>query len=689
MPAPTYYVRAGFLAGSWDEIGTSFPSWDQIVGNFRWEELAAGPVPDVDLEEMNIQRQLGTIFERLKTGECRVQMDNSRGQYTGTRSAQNLLLYSDDLSTYLTQNGANSLDVLTGKTYAIDADVFSEDATNGFHSLRFGNSVQVLSGQAVTMAAEFYAGTRDRFNLRFTDTSETHGFEANFSIRSMTVAGPSVLSSGTVIGASMQALTDGWVRVWISGTVPATMGRPRIYLINSAAALSYVGTGSAWIGIRALQASQSSGAINFVPTNGAAVFPGDTNIAVNDVFSVKAKIGTSVYNLFSGYVDGWGFNPALRDTRKIAITCSDIASRLRPLVTSSLMSNVTHRTILQAVMSEAAIDPAQYFIDPMNDIAAFAFLDQVSAGEAMAQVQQSGAQVYYVDGAGRLVMRNRHYDVTSTTAVGSFAAAFQGQVSLSTEDVMNRVEVRTTPREIFPDITTCAWITEPIFIPAASTRQFVMDYVDPFTNESGCPARDVADQVRGRDYVFNSAPTGEGSDMTSQVVVVASRNATSATITASNNGAGNGYLVVCQLYGYLASKQPEISRTLTDDASIAAYQERQVSIQADLLGTENRARGLAEFLLIDRSQPRPKLTWAVKNEWPACVEIDLLDRVFLSNSLSRVGSSFIVGQVEHTISWQLGQEHVLAMELELATIKNWFTLDSPTLGRLDYNILGA
>jgi hypothetical protein len=695
MPAPRYDIRAGWIAGNWTEIGLKY-TWSQIAGNFRWEELAAGPLPNEDVEEVQISRKIGTMFDRLATGECRAQLDNSRGQYTGTGSAQNLVAYSDDVSSatgfWLGSNAATSLNMLMGRTDARDAAALSEDANNATHSLRATNLFPIQSGQNFSVSAEFYPGTRDRIQLRAYDGIEAHAFAAHFSIRSLSAAVNNSVLSGQLLAGSMQVLADGWVRCTIVGNLPTVNGSRasiRMYMVNSAGAVSYTGTGSAWIGVRAISANYGSGAVAFTPTaHSLAVIPQGTTMQVNQVLTIKAVDGSSVYNLFSGYVDEWAFNPAVRDLRKIAISASDVANRLRPVISTSLSVSPTHTTMFREIMSAAGISPLQYSVDQINDIAAYGFVDQVSAGEALSLIQQNGAEVYYVDGAGRLNIRSRHFDVKSTTAVGSYSVGFQMVIGLSTNEVINRAEVRTVPRQIFPDISTVAWLTEGVFVPASTTKQFILDYIDYITAESGVPVFKVQPQIKGQDICAFTDPEGAGGDITSQFNVVASLNATSAAFTVSNDGLSNGYLVICQLMGQPVTKQPELVKTAIDDASFAKYQERFVSVQADMLMTDNRARNLAEFLLVNHSEPKHQITFALKNEWPAVYKHELLDRIFIQNDLASITSSFYIRELEHTLTMQGGIEHTVQMKLEIAPTKNWFTLDSQFLGRMDFNKLG-
>lgn len=695
MPAPRYDIRVGWLPGNWTEIGSKY-SWSQITGNFRWDELAAGPIPNEDVEELQISRKIGTMFDRLSTGECRAQIDNSRGQYTGTKSFSNLIRYSDFINSpyFGFTNASASQQSLLGRTGAFDAAAIVENTATGFHVLNSVSSLSVQSGTAYVIHVELQGSDlRKWFNFGLRNIGGSIIAERRFNVASLTGANNSVTGGAALVNSGEAvALDDGWVRCWFSASFPSTGDLTFVsYIVNSAQTGNYTGNGSSWIGVRAIQvmvgSAWSSG--QFIPTgNSLEVVPQGTNLSVNDTFTVKAVDGSSIYNIFSGYLDEWAFNPAVRDLRKMAISASDVSNRLRPIISTSLMVAPTHTAMFQAVMSAAGINPLQYSIDQINDISAFGFVDQMSAGEALSQIQQNGASVFYVDGAGKLHIKGRHWDVRSTTAVGSFSVGFQMNIGLGTDEVINKAEVRTVPRQIFPDVSTVAWLTEAVFVPAQSTKQFVLDYIDYLTAESGVPVFNLQPQVKERDIRAFSDPEGLGGEITSQFNVVTSLNATSAAFTVSNDGSGNGYLVVCQLMGRPVTKQPELVKIVTDDTSIAQYQERYASVEANMLFTDNRAKNLAEFLLVNHSQPKHQLSFALKNEWPSVYQHDLLDRIYIQNNISNINSSFYIREIEHTMTFQGGVEHAVQYKLEIAPTKNWFTLDDQFLGRLDANRLG-
>ena len=80
---PTYQLRGWFIPGSWEETAATFASWAMVVsGNYSWEELGSGLVPNDDVLGCAFSRELSTFAQRLSIGQGQIELDNSRGQYT-------------------------------------------------------------------------------------------------------------------------------------------------------------------------------------------------------------------------------------------------------------------------------------------------------------------------------------------------------------------------------------------------------------------------------------------------------------------------------------------------------------------------------------------------------------------------------------------------------------------------------
>jgi hypothetical protein len=691
---PRYEVRAGFIASDWSEIATKY-TWPMIADAFRWEELAAGPLPDDDVEEINCSRRVASIFERLQTGDLRVQVSNNRGQYTGRGNGENRIRWSDDMSQWSLSGGTASLDALVAPSGALTADTFVEGVTSLAVRGITINSIALASGQNIVWSGLFRNQGRFCFQFRLTDEGNANRWaDTGFDVNSVGNLYFQVATGGVYLGASAQAFGDGWVRCYVAANLgDAVSGRINIFVANSSANVSYLGNGSAGLSVAGLMMHTGIAPRPLLqtPTSLALISNADGyDPKINDVLCVKAIDASSAYSIFSGYLERWDANPALVDLQKIVLSATDVANRLRPIISTSLMAGVTHKNLLIAIMSAAQIDASQYQVEGMNDVAQFAFEDQISAGEAVADVQSAGGHYAYVDGEGRLQFRNRNFDVGTLGAVASYSNFFSFSISRDQDEIINRAEVQSRPREVYPGVTTVAWISDALFVPIGTTKQFLLDYVDPLTQETGAPVFHPAQPVQGVDIKMNASPDGNGVDYSASCSATVILNATAAEVTVSNNGVdgANAYLSVLQIFGQPVTRLPDLSQTARDEPSIGQYGERYGSIGSDLIGTANRARNLAEYMIVTLSQPSTTVQAALKNEWPDVFQRELLDLVALVNSKTAVSSMFYVRELEDTITFDGGTQHVCDMRLRLAFQKWWFTLDSPTLGRLNYNQLG-
>ena len=86
MANPIYKTRAGFITPTWTEVFSTYSrvgnGWDRIAGNFTWDELAAGPVPDIDVKTIRADRSASTLLTRMRVGQGNYTFDNFNGDYS-------------------------------------------------------------------------------------------------------------------------------------------------------------------------------------------------------------------------------------------------------------------------------------------------------------------------------------------------------------------------------------------------------------------------------------------------------------------------------------------------------------------------------------------------------------------------------------------------------------------------------
>lgn len=414
---------------------------------------------------------------------------------------------------------------------------------------------------------------------------------------------------------------------------------------------------------------------------------GGNAIKLNHPVNVLAVDGTSSYNLFNGFVEKFSMNPQVGEQRMV-VSCGDIAGRLRQTIQTSLQVYVNQETVFRSILAAANVASTQYVMGSFPEVVAFAYQDQVSAGDAINEVQQAGASYVFVDGAGRINFANRNFDVVSSAAISSFASFFELSYSQKVDNLVNDCTVRVTPRLSGPLVSTVAVFDDSLFIAGVSSTQMTLESIDGTTSEDGAPIFSVSTPVNRVNYFLTEGPNGIGPDLSSQCVITITPFARSVSISISNNGTRNAYLSGLTLFGAPASKGSDIIRNLKDQASINSFQNTPLELQANILQTPDYADGLASYVLYKNAQPTGKLEVSIKNKTPSLFELELNKHMFISNSLMGINSSFVISSLEHSIVFDGGTEHTLSMDLELRPLKRFFVLDSSVQGRLDIDILG-
>lgn len=414
---------------------------------------------------------------------------------------------------------------------------------------------------------------------------------------------------------------------------------------------------------------------------------GSERVFINQPVNIRAVDGSSVYNLFTGYVEGYDIDPSLDSGQKLNLRCGDIVSKLRNTIQTSLQYLVTQQAVFANVLAASGLTSSQYVMATFPDTVVFAYMDQITAGEAIFQTQQSGAHYSYVDGYGRLNIVDRNFDNSSVAAIASFSSFFGLTLKVDDTSIINECTVRAKPRKIVFDVQTVGYITDPLFVGGNSSGGVNLEFVDPVSQERGVPVFALS-SVQSTDYYISANPDLSGADLSSQCVLTVDPFARSARITLVNSGTSNVYLVNLTLRGSPATQAPEIHAITVNSPSQVLYQKRTQEVQADLLQTFSRIKNLSEYVVFKNSEISFDIELQIKNRWPFVCSLEINDHVWAQNSLLNVGSSFIIKEMDHSIAFDAGTEHVVSYTLESRLVKDWFTLDSSALGRLDINKLG-
>lgn len=170
--------------------------------------------------------------------------------------------------------------------------------------------------------------------------------------------------------------------------------------------------------------------------------------------------------------------------------------------------------------------------------------------------------------------------------------------------------------------------------------------------------------VATTDYLFNSQSDGLGSNLTSQIGIVATKFDTAMKITITNNGPSAGYLTLLQARGTPVTESNPIRVKAEDSASKTDFGERTWPLSTAFIPTSVQAQAYCDYLLGIYKAPIPVLMLrfsATKNQafLTEALTRDVSDRItIVANNKSGLGvnEDFFVESISHTIR---PREHIV------------------------------
>lgn len=419
--------------------------------------------------------------------------------------------------------------------------------------------------------------------------------------------------------------------------------------------------------------------------NHSGNFSPDVNSSMrpNRPIAIHAELDTgSVFPQFTGIIETIQLDPRL-GARKISLECSDNSIKLKHKIELTTQEDINVGSLYIDAAKSAGIPRGKIIVDAIKEEAPVAFIDEMPASDAFEILKRTSATVMYPDGRGRLLVRDRNYDVglSSVSSHGTDGEFFSFQYKMDTERVVNVARIIGEKRRS-TEISTVAWIDQPIEIASGESASFNLLYVDPITLEDRTPVNSLITPVESSDYNFNIA-VGDGTDVSSNLTVDILPLALSAHVTVTNNGPG-GFLSKFQIRGVPLQKQPPIESVSVNSNSMISYDAREMEIESSMYPSNLYAKNYGEWLVDVNGEPNPEVSWSIKNEGSHVVHHDLSDIITLVNTLTGINSAYqIIGITQHILFTKKGIEHRTIFDSRLLRAKSYLILDDATLGQLD------
>ena len=207
------------------------------------------------------------LIETVGSGIPRIDFQgNTKGALLLEPSRSNLTLYSEDLSNsyWAKQNGSITSNVISSPNGLVNADLFTENTSNGDHAI-FDIVSYFVSGTTYTIS--FFAKSNGRTRVELASANSGTCPTARFDLEAKTAT-----ATNTSFGAKIEDYGNGWFRCSVSRVAPNSgIDLPYYATVINFGALSYAGDGTSGMYFWGMQSEAGSYATSYIPTSGSAV----------------------------------------------------------------------------------------------------------------------------------------------------------------------------------------------------------------------------------------------------------------------------------------------------------------------------------------------------------------------------------------------------------------------------------
>ena len=289
----------------------------------------------------------------------------------------------------------------------------------------------------------------------------------------------------------------------------------------------------------------------------------------------------------------------------------------------AIQVNKTESELLTAVCDAVPSSAQPLARDFATGVETFPYaLDELGAGAAALGVIKSIAvssfAAVFMKGDGTLVLQSRTTRGAGTPAY-HFDNLHQGQTAnASVDELVNRVEVVVNPRKVDTSATTVVYSTvgTALSVEAGKTVTLSVEFRDPDESRTLIGATAVVTTlVANTDYGGRPNEDGSGSDVSSDITIVCTAYASTATLAITNSGSATVYLVNSSGVPLLQIRGKGIyqrSPLTFSEVSTQPYGDKSVVIDARYMSNTDNAQGYATTVEERWNQPVAAMLEAIE-----------------------------------------------------------------------------
>ena len=274
-----------------------------------------------------------------------------------------------------------------------------------------------------------------------------------------------------------------------------------------------------------------------------------------------------------------------------------------PVEETQLYTDKRSDELLQIILEDAGLTTGQFSLDEGFITIPFAFFGKGDKiGNIIKLICEAEQGIFYVDENGYFRFENRTHWLNDPHTESQLTITDDMIIKEEQPDlkaIVNVVEITAKPRAVVSTDESIFDLPDTREIAAGETIEVWANYDDPVYSLV-TPTRGVGASSY---YTANTESGGGGTDKTAQVDLSITNFSTASKLEFTNNDAGSVFLTELIIFGKPAKITQELYLKMTDDDSIAEYDEHAISITNDYIQSYATMRSIAISILANRKDP--------------------------------------------------------------------------------------
>ena len=355
------------------------------------------------------------------------------------------------------------------------------------------------------------------------------------------------------------------------------------------------------------------------------------------------------------------------------IECYDYVKFLNEYaLESTIYTNQRSDQIITDILTTIGFGTAQYVLDTGLNTIGFAWFEKgQTAGERIKKICEAEEAFFYQDEGGILRFENRRHYAASPHNVSVWDIEpddiIRWEMDESTE-IINRVIIKADPKEV-GTAGTEIW-KDPI--------EEVIDRGETLTvwAQFDNPASVLIAPVATTDYTAFTATAGGGTDITTDISIVATLFTKSVKLEITNNNINKAYINLLKLRGTPIVSSGAITYQFEDTTSTGKYGNFQLEIENDFIDNSTFARYLAQAIVRKYKTPNKRIILTIQG----IPQLQLRDKVNVKDPKTNAYTTYRVMRIQGNLDGGLLTQILTLRKVVLGEADSWAIVGQTAIG---------